>query len=83
MTRDFTDKNLVLLVVDFPKRKSQSAKVKERNSEMATEWGVGGYPTIFLANEIDGTREPVSRTRDVESFLGGLESAIARLSTDG
>lgn len=77
--KDFADKNLILLVIDFPKRKSQPAKVKERNSEMASEWGVGGYPTIFLAREIDGTRESVSRTRDVESFLSGLESAIANL----
>lgn len=76
---DFADKNLVLLELDFPKRKSQSAKVKERNSEMASSWGVGGYPTIYLAKEIDGAREPVSRTRDVESFLSGLESAIERL----
>lgn len=76
---DFADKNLVLLELDFPKRKSQSAKVKERNSEMASSWGVGGYPTIYLAKEIDGAREPVSRTRDVESFLSGLESAMERL----
>jgi thiol-disulfide isomerase/thioredoxin len=76
---DFADKNLVLLVLDFPKRKSQSAEIKERNSEMASSWGVGGYPTIYLAKEIDGAREPVSRTRDVESFLSGLESAIERL----
>lgn len=78
----FADKNLVLLVIDFPKRKAQSAKVKERNSEMAHNWGVGGYPTIFLAKEIDGPREPVSRTRDVESFLDGLEAAIVRLGSD-
>lgn len=76
---DFADKNLVLLVIDFPKRKAQSAKVKERNRNLASRWGVGSYPTIFLAKEIDGTTESVSRTRDVESFLSGLESAMERL----
>ena len=76
---DFADKNLVLLMVDFPERKSQNAKVKERNQELATEFGVSGYPTIFLTNGAKGTRETIQRTESVESFLSGIEEAISKL----
>lgn len=76
---DFADKNLVLLMVDFPKRKSQNVKVKERNQELATEFGISVYPTIILTNGAKGTRETIQRTESIESFLSGIEEAISKL----
>lgn len=80
---EFADKNLVLLVIDFPKRKAQSSTVKERNRKMASDWQVRGYPSIFLTNGIDGKREIIERSNTVESFLSGVEIAISKLPSEG
>jgi thiol-disulfide isomerase/thioredoxin len=79
----FADEHLVLLAIDFPKRKAQSAEIKERNRAMAEKWGVRGYPTIFLSNDMDKPSENIPRTGNIDSFLRGIESAISNLPAGG
>lgn len=43
----FADKNLVLMIADFP-RGSQSRSVKKQNAELKEQYPFGGYPTVFL-----------------------------------
>jgi thiol-disulfide isomerase/thioredoxin len=76
---DFADEHLVLLKLDFPRRKSQSSKVKERNREMASEWGVNSYPSLFLTTGPDGTRENVTRVADVKGFIEAMKEQLRRL----
>jgi thioredoxin-related protein len=46
----YADKNLVLVEVDYPRRKKQSADVVKQNERLARQYGIGekGYPTIVL-----------------------------------
>ena len=48
--KEYADKNLVLLEVDFPKRKEQSATQKAHNLELAEQYGIQGFPTIIVLN---------------------------------
>ena len=48
--KDYADKNLVLLEVDFPKRKELSATQKAHNMELAEQYGIQGFPTIIVLN---------------------------------
>lgn len=48
--KDYADKNLVLLEVDFPRRKELSATQKAHNLELAEQYGVQGFPTIIVLN---------------------------------
>lgn len=48
--KDYADKNLVLLEVDFPKRKELSATQKAHNLELAEEYGIQGFPTVIVLN---------------------------------
>ena len=48
--KEYADKNLVLLEVDFPKRKELTAVQKAHNIELAEEYGVQGFPTIIVLN---------------------------------
>ena len=41
---------VVLLEIDFPRKKAQSASIKAANSALATKFGVAGYPSIFFSN---------------------------------
>lgn len=43
-------KSFVLLKLDFPRKKQQSADQKAHNRELADTYGVRGYPTIILAD---------------------------------
>jgi len=41
-------KNVVLLELDFPRRKSQPEELKEQNAKLRDKYGVRGYPTILF-----------------------------------
>ncbi|MEA3465002.1 MAG: thioredoxin family protein [Thermodesulfobacteriota bacterium] len=47
---DYADKNLVLMLVDFPKRQKQSKELKTRNDKLSREYGVRGFPSIAILN---------------------------------
>ena len=46
--QEYAKKNLVLMEVDFPRRKTLSAEQKIQNQELAARHGVQGFPTIVV-----------------------------------
>ncbi len=46
--KKFSDKNLVLLQVDFPKKKKLPAEQLRANRELKRQYRVQGYPTVIL-----------------------------------
>lgn len=53
--KEYAEKNLVLLEVDFPKRKELSAAQKAHNLELAEKYGIQGFPTIVVLSS-DGKK---------------------------
>jgi protein disulfide-isomerase len=51
---DFAKKNLVLLQVDFPRKKEQSESLKDQNQKLQKKYSVDGYPTLVVM-KADGT----------------------------
>jgi thioredoxin-related protein len=49
--RDYAEKNLVLVEVDFPQFKPQPDQVKEQNQKLSRKYKVTGYPTFVLLNK--------------------------------
>ena len=47
---DYAQKNLVLVQVDFPAQKPQSAELKAANQALQEKYGVHGYPTLVVLN---------------------------------
>src|SRR5438876_12059499 len=47
---DYAKKNLVLVDVDFPRGKQQSADLKKANQALQEKYKIGGYPTIAVVN---------------------------------
>lgn len=45
---DYAKDKLVLVKLDFPRRKEQDPAIKERNQKLSTQYGVEGFPTIIL-----------------------------------
>ena len=45
---EFASKNLVLVEVDFPRRKEQSEQLKKTNRALAKKHEIDGYPTVII-----------------------------------
>lgn len=45
---NYAKKDLVLLKLDFPRKKELSAEEKAKNKELANKYGIKGFPTIVL-----------------------------------
>ena len=52
--KEWAGENVILLVLDFPRSKSQSAKLKQQNQRLQQKYGVRGYPTILFLDEKGG-----------------------------
>jgi thioredoxin-related protein len=46
--KDYARENLVLLEIDFPRAKPQSAELKKQNQQLAQQYQVEGFPTIVV-----------------------------------
>jgi protein disulfide-isomerase len=48
--KEYASKNLVLVEVDFPKKKQVSAATREQNERLLMRYQVQGFPTIIVLN---------------------------------
>jgi protein disulfide-isomerase len=75
---DFALKNLVLVKLDFPRKAAQSAAEKNQNKELATKYGIEGFPTYIL---LDPSGKEVRR--QVGYLQGGATAFIDWLGLSG
>lgn len=72
--KDFAKESLVCVLVDFPSQKEQSRELKQQNRNLATKYGIKGYPTIIILSP-DG--ESVGKT---EYLHGGSRNYVQHLN---
>jgi thioredoxin-related protein len=48
--QEYAKKNLIMVELDFPRKKVLDEKLKKQNAELAEKYEVQGYPTILLLN---------------------------------
>jgi thioredoxin-related protein len=48
--KDYANKNLVLLEIDFPRRKEQSDAVRTQNQRLGSEYQIQAFPTVVILN---------------------------------
>ncbi len=74
---DYAKKNLILVKIDFPRYKKLPASVEYYNRQLATKFGVQGFPTIALLNS---SGQPVAMTgyRDggAQAYVNHLKSLL-------
>ena len=70
----YARKNLVLVEVDFPAQKPQSAELKAANKALQEKYRVSGYPSLVVLKP-DGTVV----WNQVGYLAGGPEAMIAKL----
>lgn len=71
--KDFAAASLVLVELDFPSNKAQSAETKAQNEALGEKYGIRGFPTILL---LSPEGELLGRTGYQK---GGAESYVMHL----
>ncbi len=84
--KDWADKNVVLLELDYPRRKQLPADLKQQNSGLQRAFGIRGYPTVWvfqLEKDPTGkfTIDPYGKTgysKTVKEFTDGIDAMISK-----
>ena len=70
--KTYAAENLVLVTVDFPRRRKLPAEVKKRNESLATKYGVNSFPTIIIL-------DPSGKELDRTGYVRGGPSAFIKV----
>ncbi len=85
--KNWADKNVILLELDFPKRKSLPADIAEQNRGLQQAFQVRGYPTIWVFDleKDEKTNQfmieahgKTGYTKTVAEFTTNIEKMIAK-----
>jgi thioredoxin-related protein len=49
--KDYADKNLILMIADFPQSKQLSQTVQDQNAQLQKQYAVEGFPTFILVDK--------------------------------
>lgn len=75
---EYADAKLVLVELDFPRAKEQSAELKAQNRALAEQYGIRGYPTIVLLSADGELIEKTGYRRGgPEKYIEHLEDLLA------
>lgn len=71
---DYANKNLVMVKLDFPRKKQLSAEETVQNRQLAQKYDIKGFPTILLLDPSENTILQTGYQR------GGPDSYVQHLS---
>ena len=75
--KKFAEKNLVLVEVDFPRRKKLPEGLSEKNQALQEQFKVRGFPTIVL---LDSSGKMIDTGDEFVGYGGeGMEKYIAKI----
>jgi len=79
--KDFAEKHLVLLFLDYPREAELSADVKRQNDDLAKKFSIEGYPTVIVLSP-DGHKAAWTHVGYAPLFLEELQNGIKGLDKD-
>ncbi len=82
--KNYAKENLVLVLLDFPRRKELPKKTREQNEALLKKYNVRGFPTVLILNP---KGEEVARTGykpgGAEAYVEHLKKLIADAQSKG
>jgi thioredoxin-related protein len=73
--QNYASRNLILVKLDFPRRRPQTEALKKQNEQLAQKYGIQGFPTIIVLN---GEGHKVG---ELGYMNGGPSPFLAKLET--
>ena len=75
----YAKEKLVLVQVDFPRKKAQSKELKAQNLALASKYGIRGYPTIIiLSPKSEFIQQTGYQAGGADAYVEHLEELIAQ-----
>lgn len=76
--KSYASEDLILVELDFPRGKKQSAEVKAQNEALAKKYGVRGFPTILVLDSAGKLIKQTGYQRGgAEKYVGHLKDILA------
>jgi len=83
--RDFANKNIILVELDFPKRIKQTDEVKAYNRKLMNKYKIQGFPSIVLldknGNRLSGKDDKGNTINRTGYQYGGAENYVKHIQT--
>ena len=83
--KKYAKESLVLVEIDFPKKKEQSDELKAQNKKLDKEFKIEGYPTLFLldaeGNKLSG--DVGYREGGPEAYVKHLQELLKKAEKEG
>ncbi len=76
--KDYAKQNLVLIELDYPQQKRMPKHTKDQNEKLKGEYGIKGYPTIFI---LDSEGKQIGQLGYMEGGPKAFIAAIEKLKT--
>jgi protein disulfide-isomerase len=74
---EYADEALVPVLVDFPRDRTQSEELQQRNMELAREYEIAGFPTVYV---LSPEEEVILKTGYLQggpaNYIDQLRSAV-------
>lgn len=74
--QEFAAKNLVLVMLDFPRAKPQTAEIKAQNEKLSKQYGIKGFPSVLILNPdgklVEQTGYRAGGAAAYVAYLGGI-----------
>jgi len=76
--QEYAAESLVLVEIDFPSRKKQSADLKKQNDALAEKYSIEGFPTIVILSP-DGKliKKTGYRPGGPDAYVGHIKGILA------
>lgn len=77
--QQFAENELILVEIDFPRKKSQSEALKAQNEALADKYGIRGFPTILLlSNEGELIGKTGYKSGGPDTYVTHLEELMGK-----
>ncbi|CAA6676573.1 MULTISPECIES: thioredoxin family protein [unclassified Lentimonas] len=77
--KEYASSELVLVELDFPRGKEQSAELKAQNEKLAKQYGIRGFPTILVLSPDGELIEQTGYQRGgAEAYVEHIKGIVAK-----
>lgn len=72
----WSEDNVVLLELDFPKQVQQDPKVKSQNQRLASKYDIAGYPTVLFLDASGEVMGKLGHSKDAKQWIAAADQKL-------
>ncbi len=72
----WSDENVILLELDFPKKTNQDPKLKTQNTGLARKYDIAGYPTVLFLDANGDAMGKLGHSTNAKQWIASAEQML-------